>query len=140
MDGQTSRSRVPSNARRLGLKVNCSVGDWVHYCNDERQMSAGSSTRESVHFLPPDLIKRRFTGLSREDHCWERNRGERDGTLQCMCVCTRTLNQHMRARFFAHVLCFSPHACLFFCVQAVIMLRPLASLTLLARDERHLFF
>lgn len=25
--------------------------------------------RERVHFLPPDFIKRRFTGLSLEDHC-----------------------------------------------------------------------
>lgn len=62
-----------------GLKY-CSVGDCSHYSNDERQMRAALSVRESVHFLPPDFIKRRFSGLSLEDHC---NRGAGKGQQEC---------------------------------------------------------
>lgn len=64
-DRQTARCRFLSNmCHPHGLKVNYSVGDQTHYCNDERQASADLSARESMHFLPPDFIKRRFTGLS----------------------------------------------------------------------------
>lgn len=67
---QTAQSIYHSKiSHRHRLKVNYSVGDQGHYCNDERQMSAGLPVGESVHFLPPDFIKRRFTGLSLEDHC-----------------------------------------------------------------------
>lgn len=31
-----------------------------------------------MHFLPPDFIKRRFAGLSLEDHCWEGSGGKGD--------------------------------------------------------------
>lgn len=66
---QTSQSIFHSKmSHRHRLKVNYSVGDQGHYCNDERQMSAGLLVRESVHFLPLDFIKRRFTGLSLEEH------------------------------------------------------------------------
>lgn len=43
-------------------------------------MRAALSVRESVHFLPPDFIKRRFSGLSLEDHC---NRGAGKGQQEC---------------------------------------------------------
>lgn len=69
-------------SHRHRLKVNYSAGDQGHYCNDERRMSAGLPVRESVHFLPPDFIKRRFTGLSLEDHCCGGNRRKGDRGVQ----------------------------------------------------------
>lgn len=43
-------------------------------------MRAALSVRESVHFLPLDFIKRRFSRLSLEDHC---NRGAGKGQQEC---------------------------------------------------------
>lgn len=91
-DRQTTQSRFFNNmCHRHGFKVNYSVGDRSHYYNDERQTSAGLSARERMHFLPPDFIKRRFTGLSLEDRCCQGvgvKGGGKAGTLQCMQSCT----------------------------------------------------
>lgn len=75
---QSGQSGSLGNMRhRRGLKANNSAGDRVHYCNDERQTSAGLPARESVHFLPPDFIKRRFAGLKPGRPLLRRERGER---------------------------------------------------------------
>lgn len=89
IDNQTTRSRVFSNMHhRCGLKVDYSAGGQSHYCNDERQMSAALSARESVHFLPPDFIKRRFTRLSLKHRCCQEGWGggvKRAMGLQGLC-------------------------------------------------------
>ena len=49
VDGQTTQSSFLSNMRhRHGLKVNYSAGEQAHYCNDERQTSAGLPARGRV--------------------------------------------------------------------------------------------
>lgn len=93
-DRQTTQSRFFSNMHhRRGLKVNYSVGDQSHYCNDERQTSAGLSARESVHFLPPRFIKRRFIRLRLEDHCCQEVGGKGR--------CSACVAAHVHANLYA---------------------------------------
>lgn len=80
------------------------MGDCSHYSNDERQMRAVLSVRESVH-LSPDFIKRRFRWLILEDHCCT---GAGKGQPECFVsaaasisvrLVSHTRNQHMPAWF-----------------------------------------
>lgn len=59
---------ISTRHHQYRLKENYSAGDQRCHLDDERQTSSDLSVRGSVHFLPPDFIKRRFMRLSPEDH------------------------------------------------------------------------
>ena len=126
-DRQTTR--IFSNMHhRHGLKVNYSVGGRGHYCSDERQTSKGLSARESVHFLPPDFIKRRFTGLSVEHHCCQGVGGEgwwgcRDSAAHVWTPICKTVSMQGLEGVHARA---SANACVVFCACCVSVHTPLA--------------
>lgn len=60
--------------------------------------------RESVHFLPPDFIKRRFSGLSLEDHCCTGTRGKANRSAPAL-----PPHQYLYAQCYTHTVSTYPH-------------------------------